>query len=214
MGDRRPGPDCSSELGADFIDAGTTCLSQSKASVPTGAAESLAAPKQERLPGEKAMFAEDIDTIAKSPFGLTKDGREIVSLLRGLQKSDKIVYGPTHGDPPPRGEWDGTSITVHQDFYTNGCKTTVELVHEASHAIWRGRHRLGKDKPESAEKGAENEYYAVKNQLAIYKWLRDVRHCASDAELERRLEQEEGDTLKSAIEERERTSREVQRQER
>ncbi|MGB7219423.1 MAG: hypothetical protein WBD07_11510 [Vicinamibacterales bacterium] len=156
------------------------------------------------------MFAEDIDTIAKSPFGLTKAGKEIVNLLRGLQKSDKIVYGPTHGDPPPRGEWDGTTITVNEDFYSNGCKTTVELVHEASHAIWRGRHRLGKGKTESAEEGAENEYSSVKHQLDIYKWLRDVRHCPADFELERRLDQEENGALKSAIEERERTSREGQ----
>ncbi len=212
MGDQVPGPLCSSDLGADWIDGGTTCLSRSKAPVSAGTGEPLATPRLERMPGEKEMFAEDIKTIARSPFGLTKNGKEIVSLLQELQKSDKIVYGETHGDPPPRGEWDGTSITVNKDFYANGCKTTVELVHEASHAAWRRHHRLGTGKPESTEAGAENEYYSVKNQLAIYKWLRDVKHCPSDAELERRLEQEESGTLKSAIEGRETTDRERQGQ--
>lgn len=208
MGDRRPGPECASELGADWIDGGTMCRSQSKAPGALGAGESAPAPKPARLEGEKAMIAYDIDIIADSPFGRTSDGKQVVRLLRQLDAHDNIAYGETHGDPPPRGEWDGKSITVHKDFYANACKTIVELVHEASHAIWRGRHPIGKGKKESTEEGAENEYQSVKNQLAIYKWLRDVRHFPSDAELERRLQQEEAGTLRSAIGENERASRE------
>ena len=207
MGDAYNRPICSFLEGEDWIDSGTLSLSRLNAPVPTGTAEPAAPAAAGRKPGEKAMFDEDIKIIAKSPLGLTSAGKEIVALLREYQKRDGIVYGPTHGDPPPRGEWDGTTITVRDDYYPNAYKTAVELVHEAAHVIWRRGHRLGKGKTESVEEGAANEYFAVSKQIAMYKWLRDVKHCGADYELDRRLEQEANGTLKSAIEAREKESR-------
>ena len=164
-------------------------------------------PQSEEAANAKVMISYDIEVIAGSKFGRTDDGQQIVKLLRDLLAHDNIVYGETHGDPPPRGEWDGKTITVNKDYYGNSCKTIVELVHEASHAIWRRRHTIAKGKMESAEEGADNEYYAEKNELAIYKWLRKEKNCLPDADLDRRLEYEKDGKLKSHVQEAEKQSR-------
>jgi len=84
------------------------------------------------------------------------------------------------------------------------------LVHEASHVLWRGNHPTNKDKQESIEDATKDEYRSIKNQLAIYVWLRTVSHAQPDWVLDRRLEQEEGGTLRSSIGERLKASRQRQ----
>jgi hypothetical protein len=210
MGLGYPRPLCTFFLEADFLDTGTTALARSPAPVPAGSEESATA-KPEMVEGQKGIFNVDIDIIASSPFGRTGDGKQIVALLRNWNATGKITYGVTHpivdGDEPPRGEWEGNVMTINHEFSTNLGKTIVELVHEASHAIWRGGHSL-KGKPESLEQAVENELFCVNKQLEIYKWLRDVRHFPTDLVLEMRLEQVAAKTLRSSIEEHEKKIRE------
>jgi hypothetical protein len=214
MANRRPGPICSSQFGPDWIDTGTMCRSRSIPPGPRGFEASHipvvfrltmslvigAAPnKQRRSPVEKAMLGDDIERIARSPFGRTPEGRDIVELLRNLDAHERIAYGETGG---ARGDFYGTGITVNKDYYGNMCKTILEMVHEASHAMWRAKHPIRKGKVESVKEAADNELYAQENQLQIYTWLKDAqRLCNPDPEMELRLERQARGTLRSVIEE-------------
>jgi len=165
-----------------------------------------AAPKHpNRLPGEKEMIQDDIKCIAGSPFGGTPEGRKIVDLLHRFEASDDIAYGDTEGH---RGEYYGTGITVNKEYYGNACKTILELVHEASHATWRAKHPIGKGKRESLDEATDNELFTQENQLAIYKWLKEVKHlCTSDPVMEMRLQRQAAGTLRPVIEANEREQR-------
>ena len=217
MGYSAPGPLCSSQLGHDWIDDGTLCRSLSGPPGPLGVVESFVAkiiigatpqqnqhrgqalkslsPEEQKVEDARVFFEDDIDTIRKSDFGATADGQAIISLLKQYLKKKKIVFAPLD----TRGAWDQAQIMVNEDYYWNAYKTIVELVHEASHAIWRSRNPISTSHPETTEEGAKNEYFCVKNQLAIYKWLLKKRKCAHDEILDRRLKQEEDGTLYERI---------------
>jgi hypothetical protein len=213
MASRIPGPICSSQLGPEWIDPGTMCRSRTCPPGPPGLepphipiaarlASSLvmgAAPKKpKRLPGEKSMLADDIDRIAVSPFGRTATGEKVVRLLRRLDAQDGIVYGETDGDA--RGEFYGTGITVRKDYYGNACKTILELVHEASHMLWRAEHPIRKGKMESVQEATDNELYVQENQLAIYTWLKDELGWPPDPDMDLRQKRQAKGTLRSTIE--------------
>ncbi len=208
MGDRKPGPICSSQLGSDWIDAGTRCRSRSSSTGPLGILMSLAMgaiPKESQTGSQpeqdNALIGYDIEVIGKSKFGRTGEGQGIVVLLNRLYQNGNIAYGDTSEDDG-RGYWDGNSITVNEDFRGNLCSTSATLVHEASHAMWRKKHPKpnGKDKSKLFKDAVEDELYAQENELVIYTWLKDSKGCPSDLVLETRLQRKKSGTLKSVIE--------------
>jgi hypothetical protein len=166
-----------------------------------------AAQKPESMPGERAMFKADIEYIAASPLGKTADGQKIVTILRKFAGRNAITYGETQDD---RAFVD-SEITINKNYYGNICKTVTALVHEGSHLAWRAGHPVSAKRPETIGDAVDNEYYAQKNELAMYKWLRDVKKmCTADPELETRLSREDRGVLKSVIEARERENRGIQ----
>lgn len=208
MGDRKPGPICASQLGPDWIDAGTSCRSRTS-SGPLGILMSLAMratpkdPKQAAQDEEdKALITYDIQVIGSSQFGKTREGKEIVVLLNRLHRNGTIAYGTTSEDDG-RGSWDGQNITVNGDFRENLCSTSATLVHEGSHALWRKKHPKpdGKDKSKLFKDAVEDELHAQENELVIYTWLKNNKGCSDDFVLETRLKRNNNGTLRSVIEE-------------
>lgn len=146
---------------------------------------------------DRLMFQEDIKLIGNSPFGKTKEGGQIVAMLRELMDSRRIVYGPTiEGD---RGAWDGTTITVDQDARGKSFQTALELVHEGAHALWRKNHPRGKGARESLDVIVNEELHARELQLKFYEYLRDSKGCPTDSILEMRLQRQANGTLRRTI---------------
>ena len=134
------------------------------------------------------MFGYDISIIARSPFGRSRDGRAITNILIAYNKSGKISYAPTATDDA-RGEWDGSTITINDDFRGKALPTIIELVHEGSHVLWRRDHprkNIPKDKLETDNRLDEER--AQKNQMEMYLWLRtEFPKWPTDVEMEHRL---------------------------
>ena len=212
MGDRKPGPLCSSQLGPDWIDNGTSCRSRTSSRGPLGMLMSLAmgaTPKgrkkeeqDEQGEQDKALIEYDIQVIHSSGFGKTGEGKQIVALLNHLNKDGKIAYGNTGADEG-RGDWDGEKITVNEDFRQNLCSTSATLVHEASHALWRRKHPKpsGNDKSALFKDAVEDELHAQENELIIYTWLKSNKGCPSDFLLDTRLGRKNNGMLRKVIEE-------------
>jgi len=202
MADRKPGPICSSRLGSNWIDSGTTCRSRSSSSGPLGLMMSLvmsAAPGSSDAEAQKAMMAYDIDIIAESPFGKTSEGKQIVQLLRSLNQRGNIVYGETVDDV--RGDWDGKMIRVNENSRGKIFPKILELVHEGSHALWRKNHPIGNVKDNRKDNVAD-ELHAQENQLLIYSYLKEKKGCPEDLVLELRLKRQASGTLRQTIDER------------
>lgn len=205
MAGKKPGPICSSDLGAKWIDDGTMCRARSSSPGLLGLAMSLvmgAVPEDKDKAGQqqaaKAMFGYDIDIIAKSPFGRTREGKEIVTLLRSLNERGDIEYGKNLDGS--RGDWDGKTIRVSEDFRGIAFRTITELVHEASHALWRKNHAVSTDAVERRKNDVDDELHARENQLVIYKYLKETKQWPEDIELERRLKQQADGTLRQSVE--------------
>jgi hypothetical protein len=218
MAGRKAGPTCATDLGAGWIDGGTTCRARSSPSGPLGMLMSMlmgAAPEddpavaererklreeQERntqLRLDRELFKADIDLIAKSKFGKTKYGVQIVKILRDKLARGGIVYGPTiEGD---RGGWDGETITVDEQIRGQGYPTALELVHEGAHALWRKNHPRGKGPPETLDVIIDEELLARELQLDFYLELKADYGCQTDMILEIRLERRKAGTLRRTI---------------
>lgn len=218
MAGRKVGPTCSSELGADWIDDGTSCLARSSPSGPLGMLMSLlmgaspgddpaAAEREQKLREEQArtqqqrldreLFKANIDLIARSKFGKTKHGVPIVKILREMLPRGRIVYGPTiDGD---RGGWDGATIIINEETRGQGFPTALELVHEGAHALWRKNHPRGKGPPETLEVIVDEELLARELQLEFYRELKADFGCPADAILEIRLQRQKAGTLRQSI---------------
>ncbi|NJD05434.1 MAG: hypothetical protein FIA97_02920 [Methylococcaceae bacterium] len=142
----------------------------------------------DQLAQDKAMLGYDISVIAESPFGKTQNGRAITNILIAYNKTGKISYAPTATDDA-RGEWDGTAITIKDDFRGKALPTIIELVHEGSHVLWRKNHPKKNIPTEKLQ--ADNladEEVARLNQMTMYLWLRKkYPDWPTDAEMEFRL---------------------------
>lgn len=206
MGDRKVGPVCVSKVGGGWIDGGTLCRARSGAPGPAGMvlAMVLGATPKPALTDEQsatmAMIDYDIGLIAKSPFGKTKEGGRMVQLLRELNRRGDVLYGETFDDS--RGDWDGKTIRINENARGKMYPTVLELVHEASHALWRKRHPAGKVAADVQKQNVDDELHAQENQLDVYVYLRDKLGCPKDLELELRLERRANGELRKAIEER------------
>ena len=206
MGERTPGPLCGSRLGNEWIDTGTNCRSRSGAPGPLGILTSLvmgAAPvdldAKKKEDEAKIMFRDGINTIAASPFAKTPEGKEIVKLLRELFKSGNIRYGQTLDGS--RGDWDGTTIRVNEDYRGIAYRTIPELVHEATHALWRKKNKTApKDEKDKWKADIDDELHARENQLIMYTHLRDKLGWPKDSLMEMRLERQKNGTLRQTIE--------------
>ncbi len=218
MAGRKAGPTCASDLGADWIDDGTSCLARSSPSGPLGMLMSLlmgATPEDDPAMAERArklreeqarneqlrldreLFKSDIDLIARSKFGKTTYGVPIVKILREKLNRGRIVYGPTvEGD---RGGWDGETIIINEEFRGQGYPTAVELAHEGAHALWRKNHPRGKGPPETREVIIDEELLARELQLDFYLELKADYGCPNDTILEIRLERRKAGTLRQTI---------------
>lgn len=206
MAGNKPGPTCSSNVGPNWIDAGTTCRARSGPSGPLGILMSLvmgASPQtgesKEEQRATMAMITYDIDVISDSPFGKTAEGKDIVKRLRSLNSRGKVAYGGNMDGT--RGDWDGQIIRIDERFRGNAFRTITELVHEASHARWRSGHPLVKGQVSSLKGNVDDELRARENQLIIYKYLKEKKGCPEDIELELRLRQQAAGTMRQSIEE-------------
>jgi hypothetical protein len=208
---RKPGPTCSSDDAAGAIDAGTNCRAKSPEPGPIGlnadadVAEARAlddamrarekAPKSDEI--TQIMLDQDIQLVADSPFKDTAEGREIIALLKRLNKSRDIVYADTNG---ARGEWDGTTIRVSQDFAGKMFPTAIELVHEATHALWRQKHPAkSRNAADIRKESIDDELHAQTNQLNMYRHLRDTRNF-TDRMMDLRLARLDSNKLRNGIE--------------
>jgi hypothetical protein len=201
MAERVPGPICGSKVGDEWIDDGTLCRSQSSVPGPLGMVLSLvmgAAPVSDEQAETKILIDGCIDIIEKSPFIKTPDGPRIVKKLRELNKSGNIQYGGTLEDS--RGDWDGTTIRLNADFRGKAYRSVPELVHEASHAVWKKDPKKRETEVGRREDDIDDELRSRENQLAIYVHLKDKLKWREDFELERRLQQLKSKTLRKAIE--------------
>src|SRR5207253_2000008 len=110
-----------------------------------------------------------------------------------------VQYGPTLDGS--RGDWDGTTIRVNQDYRGNAHRTIPELVHEATHALWRKNHKTKiKDANDKWKADIDDELHARENQLLMYKYLRDTLGWPTDSIMEMRLERQDNGTLRQTIE--------------
>jgi hypothetical protein len=144
------------------------------------------------------MFAYDIDLVAGSPFGSTAEGKRIVEVLRQLNAKGRIVYGGNLDGS--RGDWDGTTIRVDQRFSGKVVGSTVEMVHEATHALWRKAPSEMKDATARWQATVDDEVRAQENQLTVYRYLTVEKSLPRDTELEWRLEQQAAGTLRKMVE--------------
>lgn len=141
-----------------------------------------------QLAADKAMFGFDVSIIAQSPFGKTQAGLAIVNLLISYNKNGKISYAPTATDDA-RAEWDGSTITIKDDFRGKAVPSIIELVHEGSHVLWRINHpRKNIPLDKLPADNLADEDLAQKNQMEMYLWLRKkYPDWPTDAEMEFRL---------------------------
>jgi hypothetical protein len=211
MGNRIPGPICSSRLGPAWIDLGTTCRSKTSSPGPVGLRPSSqgvtgrrrALPRPRRCDGP-GTIKEGIRVLRKeSPFAEHDYGREILDLLAAYEKREKnyrdgISYGNTTG---ARGYWYGTGITIREDFCGNIEGTILELIHEASHAHYDQIHPLLEHSMESIiQNETDSEYYSVINQIDVYLWLKERNPQYADADMERRIKLNEMGLLRKMLE--------------
>lgn len=207
MGDGPVGPTCGAKLGTGYIDVDTRDRGRACAPGPSGREMSLAPPATP-IPGKltdeqlatMAMLKQDIGLIAESPLGRTPEGREIVGMLKSFNDGKRIAYGDTIEGS--RGDWDGKTIRVSAEFQGRMLATIIELVHEASHALWRRRHPRKADKAAQREDDIADELHAQENQLLVYRYLRDVKGFGEDMQMEMRLKRQASGTLRATIEER------------
>jgi hypothetical protein len=204
---KKPGHTCSLTDGT-VLDGGTNCLAVSPQPGSTGisqedanaAAKAADADLKANYKPPKSddtthiLIDDDIKFIVQSPFGKTDEGKEIVALLKRLNKNRDIVYADCYGD---RGGWDGTTISINQDFSGKKYPTIIELVHEGTHALWRQKHAKGTGN--SAKDKVDDEFHAQKNQLDMYHYLRDTVSF-SDMDMESRLKKLDNETLRQGIE--------------
>ena len=153
-----------------------------------------------------AMFHASIEAIEPSPLGKTAEGAEILEMLYSLNAAARIQYeaaATAEGDDPTaeRGSWDGQIIRVDKSFENSWHKTAVELVHEASHALWRRKHPIPKkaSNEERLQSNVDDEFDAQENQLEMYKYLKSEKGMSEDALLETRLARQARGTLRSTI---------------
>lgn len=133
----------------------------------------------------KAMFAYDISQIQTSPLGQTPRGKEILKLLGRLNGAGKIRYGGTLEGA--RADWDGSFIRISSNFSGKIIGTTVELVHEAVHAL--ARRKLPKKYKQSPREIQTEEDDARRMQAEMYLWLKSrFKGAQEDSEMERRLQ--------------------------
>ncbi len=209
MGGSKHGVICTTRVGRDFIDGGTLCRTQSSSSGPLGMLLSMtmggALPveneetrknrkdeeeKAQQLADDETLFRVNVDLIAGSPFGKSPEGMKVVQALRRYLGSRNVLYGGTINEN--RGDWDGVTIRLNDNYRAKAVQTIVELVHEASHVVWRSKHAKATD-PEAARKDDEaDEARARENQLAVYTWIRSTMRLPADGELERRLQRTGG----------------------
>lgn len=208
MGGKRPGPICTTNVGRDWIDAGTLSRTRSSPSGPLGMALSLvmggtpvedAAARRKREADEEAsrqrkddvtLLGYDISVIEESPFGKSDAGRKVVRELKAYLASGNIVYGGTIEGS--RADWDGTRIFLDEGYRGKALQTTVELVHEGSHVAWRRAHKKPSGQDAKTKDDVDDEALARKNQLLVYEYLRDTKGWPADEELERRLQKSGG----------------------
>jgi hypothetical protein len=153
-------------------------------------------------PGDEvteAMIDYDIAALAESPFGKSSEGRAIVKLLRSQNRGGNVVYGKIENES--RGDWDGHTIRVNEDSRGKVFRTILELVHEASHALWRKNHAVQKNDKKRRADDVADELHAQENQLLVYRYLKEKKGCPEDAELEARLARQAKGTLQRSIEE-------------
>jgi hypothetical protein len=213
MAGRKPGPTCSSSHGKRWIDHGTAPRWRTGAPGPLGMLLPLlmgalpatdATDENANADDDKAaaqgMISYDIGIIADSPFGKTAEGKEIVKLLRALNSQGQIIYAATVEDG--RGDWDGETIRVSENYRGKMFPTVIELVHEGTHALWRKKHPFKKGSKANREQSIADELHAQENQLLMYKYLKDKKGCPDDAELELRLQRQASGELRKTIEER------------
>jgi hypothetical protein len=210
---RKPGPVCSSNADGSIIDAGTNCLAKSPepGSIGVNAADDVAAAKaadalmrkNEKRPKSndltQLLIGEDIKIIAASPLGQTDEGRQIVALLTRLNKNHDIVYDDTAG---ARGDWDGNTIRINPQYDAKAYPTAIELVHEATHALWRSKHKSKKkvSPEEERERSIDDELHAQENQLNMYRHFRDTNKY-ENWQMDLRLERLDNGSLRAGIEE-------------
>ncbi len=218
-GFKLPGPQCQVlNWYAEDLDLGTTALTvhhgpayEPKVGESPGRHMSLGAPRAgtaarpiaedpslvNQRSSDWAMIEGDIQQLATFPFAHTPPGREIVQKLRRLQRASKIAYADT---VDARGDWDGTTIRVHERFRGLMRPTILELVHEASHAVWRDHHPFKQDERARRKDDIDDEFLAERNQLAVYSYFRKMHpDWPPDIDMESRLRQDD-QTLRSNIE--------------
>jgi hypothetical protein len=160
--------------------------------------ESAAAKKQREADEEAALrrkddetiLGYDISVIAESPFGKSDTGKKVVRELKAYLASGNIVYGGTLEGS--RADWDGTTIYLDEGYRGKALPTTVELVHEGSHVAWRKAHAKPSGPDAKKKDDVDDEALARKNQLLVYKYLREAKGWPADEELERRLQRSGG----------------------
>jgi len=212
MGNRIPGPVCSSRLGPDWIDSGTTCRSKNSPPGAVGlgpASHGKASGRRRALP--RPRRCDGPGTIKKgirvlrdeSPFAEHDYGREILDLLDAYERREKnyregISYGKVEG---ARAEWHGTGITIREDFCGDVEGTILELVHEASHAHYDQVSPLQDHSMESIiQNETDSEYYSVINQIDVYLWLKERNPQYTDDFMERRIKLNEMGLLRKMLE--------------
>lgn len=129
----------------------------------------------------RAMFDYDITLIQQSSIGQTQQGKEIVELLKTFNKAGRIKYAAME----ERGAWDGTDILVNANYLGKVYVTTCELVHEASHALWRKKNPNKKAMTQLEIDSEERDARIV--QAKVYVWLRTRQGAPVDSDLENRL---------------------------
>jgi len=201
MSGHRPGPICGSKLGPDWIDSGTLIRSRSGAPGPLGMVMALvmgAKPgnQDEQKAAEQAMFDYDIDQIEKADIPGFKNKGLIIAQLRSLNRDFKIQYGGNL--ETSRGDWDGSTIRISDNYRGKSYPTMIELVHEGTHALTTKQKstRAGNAKTMS---NSDEELQSQQNQLLMYAYLRDSKGY-EDETMEQRLRDLNSGKLKRDIE--------------
>ncbi|MEC5384238.1 hypothetical protein VVD49_00815 [Uliginosibacterium sp. H3] len=193
---RKPGSVCSLRDGG-LEEDGTNCLAQSPEPGTIGlkvevdpsidAANPLVQDIDTRQDDEKAstqgLMGYNINLIAKSPPGSTKDGQKIVAILRELNQNRRIMYDASISG---RGEWSGKFIRIAEKYRGSVGATLVELFHEGTHAQWHRLHPRAKGVPADREAAIKDEVNAQTNQVKMYIFTK-ANWNHSDMELDRRL---------------------------
>lgn len=114
----------------------------------------------------KSDVAKAIDEIKASKFGRTTEGRKVIAKFESLQKSGNIQV--TNLNPNIRGEWTGTQVRVNSSFKDNVHAIASELVHEATHAVYKDEH------PKAHGNSIDQEMRTNTNQVNFYKEQNDA----------------------------------------